>query len=122
MSNELNLNSKEKLYYYLTLVSIGTMSYIIADIAYEAIGHGGACLIAGGKITLLTSVYFRSETHSFITDTFGPLANLAMGLLLWTLLRRANHFKAYSQLLLLHTMTFNLFWFFMAMFLRRHNE
>jgi hypothetical protein len=87
------------------------MSYIIADIAHEAIGHGGACLIAGGKITMLTSVYFRSETHSFITDAFGPLTNLVIGLLLWTLLRRANHFKAYTQLLLLHTMTFNLFWF-----------
>jgi uncharacterized membrane protein len=87
------------------------MSYIIADIAHEAIGHGGACLIAGGKITLLTSVYFRSKTHSFITDAFGPLTNLAIGLLLWTLLRRANHFKAYTQLLLLHSMTFNLFWF-----------
>jgi len=87
------------------------MSYIIADIAHEAIGHGGACLIAGGEITLLTSVYFRSAIHSFITDAFGPLTNLAIGLLLWTLLRKTNHLKAYTQLLLLHTMTFNLFWF-----------
>ena len=87
------------------------MSYVIADIGHEAIGHGGACLVAGGKITLLTSVYFRSEIHSFVTDAFGPLSNLAIGLLFWILLRRANHFKSYTQLLLLHTMTFNLFWF-----------
>ena len=110
-NDELNQNSKEKPYHCLALVSIGAMSYIIADIAHEAIGHGGACLIAGEKITLLTSVYFRSAIHSFITDAFGPLTNLAIGLLLWTLLRKANHFKAYTQLLLLHTMTFNLFWF-----------
>ena len=107
----MNQNSKEKLYHYFALVSIGTISYIIADIAHEAIGHGGACLIAGGKITLLTSVYFRSETHSFVTDAFGPLTNLAIGLLLWTLLQKANHFKAYTQFLLLHSMIFNLFWF-----------
>lgn len=107
----MNQSSKVKLYHFLTLVSIGTMSYVIADIDHEAIGHGGACLVAGGRITLLTSVYFRSETHSFVTDAFGPLSNLAIGLLFWTLLRRANHFKAYTQLLLLHTMAFNLFWF-----------
>ncbi len=111
MIDELKQRSRKKIYHYLTLVSIGTISYIIADIAHEAIGHGGACLIAGGKITLLTSVYFRSQTHSFITDAFGPLTNLGIGLLLWTLLRGANHFKAYTQFLLLHSMTFNLFWF-----------
>jgi hypothetical protein len=107
----LNQKPKSALFHSLTLIAIGTISYIIADIAHEAIGHGGACLLGGGKIALLTSVYFRSEVHSFITDTFGPVANLATGLLIWTLLRKANYAKIYFQLLLLDTMIFNFFWF-----------
>jgi hypothetical protein len=109
--DELNQKPKDALFHSLTLIAIGTISYIIADIVHEVIGHGGACLLAGGKITLLTSVYFRSEVHSFITDTFGPLANLVTGILIWTLLRKVNYSKIYFQLLLLHIMTFNFFWF-----------
>jgi hypothetical protein len=108
---ELNRKQKDLMFHYLTLIAIGTISYVIADIAHEAIGHGGVCLLTGGKIALLTSVYFRSEVHSFITDTFGPLANLVTGLLIWTHLRKVNYSKIYFQLLLLHTMTFNFFWF-----------
>jgi hypothetical protein len=94
-----------------TLVAIGLMAYAVADISHEAIGHGGACLIGGGKITLLTSIYFRSKVHSFITDVFGPLGNLAAGLMVWAFLQRKHKFKLYTQLLLMDIMTFNLCWF-----------
>jgi hypothetical protein len=107
----MNQHAKYRLFHLLTLISIGTISYILADIIHEVIGHGVTCLLLGGQITLLTSVYFRSQTHSFITDTFGPLANLTTGFLIWTFLRKINYFKIYNQLLLLHTMTFNFFWF-----------
>ncbi len=91
-------NFKVKLYHRLALISTAIMSYLIANISHEAVGHGGACLIAGGKITLLTSVYFRSKVHSYVTDAFGPLANLAAGLLLWMLLLKVKGIKFYTKL------------------------
>jgi len=47
--DELNQKPKDALFHSLTLIAIGTISYIIADIVHEVIGHGGACLLAGGK-------------------------------------------------------------------------
>lgn len=87
------------------------MAYIFADIAHEAIGHGLTSLILGNKITLLTSVYFRSATHSFITDAFGPLLNMVAGLIIWTILKNSNISNFYVRLLLILTMAFNFFWF-----------
>ncbi|WP_460474892.1 hypothetical protein [Emticicia fontis] len=87
------------------------MAYIFADIIHEAIGHGLTSLILGNKITLLTSVYFRSEKHSFITDACGPLLNLAAGLLVLVFLKRVNIADLYVRLLLVLTAAFNFFWF-----------
>jgi hypothetical protein len=95
----------------LTLVSIGAIAYVFADIIHEAIGHGVTCLILGNKITLLTSVYFRSEPHSFITDSFGPILNLIAGLTIWIILKHLNVANLYVKLLLILTMVFNFFWF-----------
>lgn len=87
------------------------MAYIFADVTHEAIGHGFTSLILGYKITLLTSVYFRSETHSFITDACGPLLNLLAGLTIWAVLKHINFSNFYVKLLLVLTMAFNFFWF-----------
>ncbi len=95
----------------LTLVFIGALAYVFADIIHEAIGHGVTCLILGNKITLLTSVYFRSEPHSFITDLFGPILNLIVGLTIWIVLKQSNFTNLYIKLLLILTMAFNCFWF-----------
>ena len=95
----------------MTLVSIGIMAYIFADVMHEAIGHGLTSFILGNKVTLLTSVYFRSETHSFITDAFGPILNLIAGFAIWAVLKKVNISNLYIKLLLILTMAFNFFWF-----------
>jgi hypothetical protein len=107
------MNNKDEniLLHNLTLVFVGTMAYIFADIIHEAIGHGLTSLVLGNKITLLTSVYFRSETHSFVTDAFGPILNLLAGFTIWTVLKRVNISNLYIKLLLIYTMAFNFFWF-----------
>jgi hypothetical protein len=101
----------DRIFHSATLIAIGTIAYVVADVSHEALGHGGACLIGGGKITLLTSVYFRSEAHSFVTDAFGPLANLLAGLTFSIFLGKDHCFSVYTFLLLLFCMAFNLFWF-----------
>lgn len=103
--------SKINIQHILALVSIGAMAYIFADIIHEAIGHGITSLIVGNKIILLTSVFFRSERHSFITDALGPILNLVAGLLIWGVIRQVNLQNLYIRLLVVFTTAFNFFWF-----------
>lgn len=95
----------------LTLISIGVIAYVFADIMHEVIGHGFTSLILGNKITLISSVYFRSTPHSFIADAFGPITNLFTGILIWFVLETISIKNFYLKLLLLIAMAFNFFWF-----------
>ena len=45
----------------LTLVAIGVAAHIAADVVHEVLGHGVVCLLSGGKITLLTLVFFATS-------------------------------------------------------------
>ncbi|QQL49064.1 hypothetical protein [Mucilaginibacter ginkgonis] len=97
--------------FVLGLASVGTLSYIVADLSHEALGHGIMCLLLGNKVSLISSVYFRSVPHSFITDTGGPLGNLIIGAgSAWYLKNTsAKHF--WRSLLLYFFASFNLYWF-----------
>lgn len=94
-----------------TLISIGIIAYVFADTIHEAIGHGLTSQILGNKILLLTSVYFKSEPHSFVTDAFGPLLNLIAGFAIWATLKQIKFTNLYIRLLFILTMSFNFFWF-----------
>jgi hypothetical protein len=94
----------------LTLGAMGIAAYILADVVHECLGHGVACVAAGGRITLLTSVLFRSEPWSRMTDAAGPSANLLFGFLLWIALRCGKGWPVQTRFFLLLGTTFNLFW------------
>lgn len=100
-----------KVNWIITLSSVGVAAYIIADIFHEVIGHGGTCLIIGNKIDLITSVYFKSNPGSFLTDIGGPITNLLFGLLIHTFLKNRKSLTLLSDLFLLNLMAYNLFWF-----------
>ena len=85
----------------------GIFSYMIADIIHEVIGHGGTCLVIGNRISLLTSVYFKSSPGNIIVDIGGPIANLIFGGLAFILLKKTT----LPKLLLLNVTAYNLFWF-----------
>ena len=111
IEKKLDIKADNKRLHNLTLASIGVMAYVFADIIHEVIGHGLTSLILGNKITLLTSVYFRSEPHSFVTDIFGPIFNLVAGLTIRAVLKQVDISNLYIKLLLILTMAFNFFWF-----------
>lgn len=91
--------------------AIGALAYILADIVHEVIGHGGACLAVGGKIVLLTSVFFRCSPLGIrIVDAGGPLANLAAAVLLWGALQRRRDGDPKIRLFLALAATFNGLW------------
>ena len=44
---------------FLTVIAIALTAYAASNFAHEAIGHGGACVILGGKPLVLSSVHFE---------------------------------------------------------------
>jgi len=90
---------------------IGIVAYMFTDIIHEVIGHSSAALIAGYDITLLTSVYFKSDPINFMIGLGGPISNLVFGLLIFFILMFKS-IKSYPTALFLATvMAYNLFWF-----------
>ena len=94
---------------YSTISAIAAVAFIVACVAHEAIGHGGMCLAIGGRITLLTSVYFRCTRGGPLTDAAGPLMNLIVGVACWSI-ARSRSLTSQSQLFFVLAMAFNLFW------------
>jgi hypothetical protein len=103
------MNPKSK--WIITMSFIGVAAYMFADIIHEVVGHGGTSLILGIKITLMTSVYFRSNPGNFIASIGGPMSNLFFALLIFVILTQKKNLSLLSRLLLLITMSYNLFWF-----------
>ena len=95
---------------WATLLGIGALAFVIASIAHEAIGHGGMCTLMGGRITLLSSVYARCSIDSSLIDAAGPSMGIAVGLVLWAILRSRMIVSPNVRLLLGFTMAINLFW------------
>ena len=62
-----------------TLAAVGVLAVVIAALAHEVLGHAGACLAAGGDVTLLTAIWFRCSPASAWVDSAGPLAGLLAG-------------------------------------------
>ena len=95
----------------ITSASIGITAYMFTDIIHEVIGHSSAALIAGYDITLLTSVYFKSNPINFIIGLCGPLSNLFFGILLFVILKSKTFKSSLTNLFLTTLFAYNLFWF-----------
>ena len=45
----------------LTLIAMAVIAYALANVAHEAVGHGGMCVAVGGKPIALNAVYFDCD-------------------------------------------------------------
>jgi hypothetical protein len=63
----------------LTVGAIGIIAYVLANVLHEGVGHGGACLLAGGKPLVLSSVHFECSLDSRLVMAGGTLMNLLAG-------------------------------------------
>ena len=78
----------------LTIAAIGLLAGALADFIHEGLGHGGACLLVGGKPALLTSMNFVWDESglprwaSRVVAAGGTMANLLAGAFAVALLRR----------------------------------
>lgn len=73
---------------YATLIAIAFAAYIIADIAHEAVGHGGACLLSGGRSLLVDTTFQDCSMRSRWIDGAGPVTGIIVALLAWLLARK----------------------------------
>jgi uncharacterized membrane protein len=86
----------------LTLIALGLIAFIAADVTHEALGHGLATLAVGAKPVLLTSSYFSSsETYSRWIPAAGGIANVVVGLpALWAARRSRRSLPRFLFVLL----------------------
>jgi hypothetical protein len=64
---------------FATVAAAGGLAATLAAICHETLGHGLGCVIDGGRITLLTSIWFRCAGAMSITDAGGPIGSLIGG-------------------------------------------
>lgn len=95
----------------VTVWSIAVLSACVATIAHEAVGHGSACLLLGGTITRLTSVYFRCSARSLWVAAGGPLGNLAAFAIACAGFSLVPTRMARMKLFLLLLAAISIFWF-----------
>jgi hypothetical protein len=90
-------------------VVLGMLAFVCACVSHEAIGHGGACLAGGGRIVLLTSVFFRCEPATSLVDAAGTVMNLAVAGLAWLAFSRFA-LSSTMRLFAIFVFAFNAMW------------
>lgn len=94
----------------LTVAALAVIAMCSVTFAHEALGHGGACLLLGGHIEILSSSIFRCGLHSGWIDGAGPAANLLAGILALAVRTVSPPGFARTRLLLLLVTAFSFFW------------
>jgi hypothetical protein len=68
-----------------TVASIAIVVYCLTNVAHEGIGHGGACLLLGGKPILFNAAFFTcgptGPTETRIIMSAGGILNLMLALI-----------------------------------------
>jgi hypothetical protein len=93
-----------------TVCAVAVIAVSISTFSHQAIGHGGACLLLGGRINELTSVYFQCSLRSHLLAPAGPAANYLAGIVAWIVQMTLPQRASAARLLALLVMAFSLFW------------
>ena len=67
----------------LALVCIAFAADLAADLAHEALGHGGACLALGGRVLTVDTTFEDCSIKSYLIDGAGPMTGILVALLAW---------------------------------------
>ena len=93
----------------VTVASIGILAYILGNVLHEGLGHGGACVLAGGKPFVLSSVHFECSSDTRLVMAGGTLINLVAGTVFFALGRLASRSYPLLKYFFWIAMTVNLF-------------
>jgi hypothetical protein len=92
------------------VAALAVLAMCTTACAHEALGHGGACLLLGGRISLLNNAFFRCTAHSSFIDVAGPAGNLAAGLIAFAVQGLIPPWRPALRFYALCVMAFSLFW------------
>jgi len=96
-----------------TLAALGVLAFVLADVSHEALGHGLATIVMGGRVDLLTTCFLRSSgNYSKWIPAAGGLTNLALGLCSVAVLRFSSGWGVHWRYFLVLVAAFNLFFAF----------
>lgn len=93
----------------LTIAGIAIIAYILASVLHEGVGHGGACLLAGGKVSVISTVHMECSAETRLVMAGGTLMNVAAGALCFALGRVTARTSPCLRYLMWLSMTVNLF-------------
>lgn len=99
---------------WLTLIAVAAVAHIAASMVHEGLGHGGACLLAGCRPQLMTTMQFEGDERTLSTlgikfvAAGGTLANLAAATIAVLLLRRSRERASAGEFFLWLFATVNL--------------
>jgi hypothetical protein len=93
----------------LTIASIAAVAYMLGNILHEGLGHGGACLLSGGRPLVLSSVHFECSADTRLVMAGGTLVNLLAGALFFILGRLVSREYPRLKFFLWLAMAVNLF-------------
>ena len=69
----------------LTIVGIAIITYMLATLLHEAVGHGGACILSGGTVLAISTVDMECSVDTRLMMAGGTLMNIAAGALCFAL-------------------------------------
>ena len=69
------------------MIAIAIVAYAVANLLHEGVGHGGACLLTGGRPLVLSTVHFDCSADNRIVDAGGTMMNFLAGAVAWRILR-----------------------------------
>src|SRR5688500_2460445 len=79
-----------------TIAAIGMVAYLLANVAHEALGHGGACALFGGRPLGVSSAWFDGDITGMsdwgvrAEKAAGTIVNLVLGAGFFAWLRAAK--------------------------------
>lgn len=93
-----------------TVGAIAVIAYAVGNVVHEGLGHGGACILVGGRPEELNAIFFECSleglppaAHRWLAAG-GSIANLALAVLAWIALQRLprgwGRARAFAWLLL----------------------
>ena len=93
----------------LTIAGIAIIASILASLLHEGAGHGGACLLAGGKVLVISTVHMECSAETRLVMAGGTLMNVAAGALCFAAGRLTARTSPRLKYFLWLSMTVNLF-------------
>jgi len=92
------------------MIAAAAAAYAAADIAHEGLGHGGACLLEGGRLLVLSTTYADCSLSTRFIDGAGPTAGIIVALLAWLWVRLVPPRRFAARAFLVCLYAFAIFW------------